>query len=400
MKSRNVLLLALCQALCLAGPSAVVLMSGIVGADLAPNPALATLPISLGVVSTALASIPGALLMRRIGRRAGFILGALIAGAGALLAVAAITQRSFPLFCLAVFLIGQNSAFVLQYRFAATESVDASQSGRAVSLVLLGGILAGFIGPEVAKRSVSWLPTLYAGSFASLTILYAFAIVIMLFLQDMRPAKSISEIAGRPLGKIVRQPNYQVALLAGVASYGLMNFIMTATPVHMHSTGFSISDAAFVIQSHIIAMYLPSLVSGFLVERFGTVRIMQAGALLMMGCTVAGLLSVQLPGYWTALVLLGLGWNLLFVGGTVLLTTTYRLEERFKTQASNDFAIFAVQAAASFSAGSLLLSTGWANMNWLGLGIMAVAFAVILWRKDLITKPAGAAAVGQAVQSK
>ncbi len=386
MKLRNVFLLALCQALCLAGPSAVVLLSGIVGAELAPNPALATLPISLAVVSTALASIPGALLMRRIGRRAGFILGALIAAGGALLAAFAITQRSFPLLCLAVFLIGQNSAFVLQYRFAAAESVEATRSGRAVSFVLLGGILAGFIGPEVAKRSITLLPTLYAGSFISLAVLYGIAIVIMLFLQDTRAPKVVGEIAGRPLREIVRQPNYQVALLAGVASYGLMNFIMTATPVHMHSTGFSLSDTAFVIQSHIIAMYLPSLVSGFLIERLGSVRIMQAGALLMMGCTIGGLLSVQLPGYWTALVLLGLGWNLLFVGGTVLLTTTYRPEERFKTQASNDFLIFAVQAISSFSAGWLLLSTGWDNINWLGLGIMAIAFTVILLQRNRISK--------------
>jgi len=378
MRSRNVFLLALSQALGMSGPSIVVLLSGIIGADLAPNPSLATLPISLGVVSMALTSIPGALLMRRIGRRNGFVLGALVAASGALLAALAISQRNFALFCLAIFLIGQNNAFVLQYRFAAAESVEPSHSGRAVSFVLLGGILAGFLGPEIGKRAQAWLPAgLYTGSFVALAILYAIAIVILFFLRDIRPPK-VGEVAGRPLSVIARQPNYLVAVMAGVASYGLMNFIMTATPLHMHETGFSLDNTAFVIQSHIIAMYLPSLVSGLLVERLGAARIMQAGALLMLGCTVVGLFSVQLLGYWSALVLLGLGWNLLFVGGTVLLTTTYRPEERFKTQASNDFTIFAVQAVSSFSAGSMLSSTGWDNINWLGFSIMLAALGIIL----------------------
>jgi MFS family permease len=213
MRSRNVILLAFCQALGMSGPTIVVLLSGIIGADIAPNPSLATLPISLGVVSMALASIPGAPLMRRIGRKRGFIIAALIAAAGALLAALAISQRNFPLFCLAIFLIGQNNAFVLQYRFAAAESVDQNRAGRAVSLVLVGGILAGFIGPEVAKRTQGLLPGLYAGSFAALAVLYLIAIAILLFLQDVRPAKSEIIGSGRPLGEIARQPNYQVALL-------------------------------------------------------------------------------------------------------------------------------------------------------------------------------------------
>lgn len=387
MRSRNVLLLALCQAIGMCGPSIVVLLSGIIGEDLAPTPALATLPSSLGVLSMALTSIPGALLMRRIGRRKGFMLAAAIASAGAVLAMLAINQRSFPLLCLAVFLIGQNNAFVLQYRFAAAESVEPQHSGRAVSLVLLGGILAGFIGPAIGDKAQDLLPTLYAGPFAVLAALYALAIVILFFLRDVLPPKETETVAGRPLGAIVRQPNFQVALLAGVASYGLMNFIMTATPLHMHGTGFSLTATALVIQSHIIAMYLPSLVTGFLVERLGTLRIMTAGALLMAGCTIAGLFSTEFAGYWIALVLLGLGWNLLFVGGTVLLTNTYRPEERFKTQAANDFTIFAVQAVSSFSAGSLLYATSWDVMNWLGLGLMVLTLAVIFLQRRRILDP-------------
>lgn len=389
MRSRNVLVLALLQAIGMCGGSIVVLLTGIIGEGIAPAPQLATLPNSLGVVSTALFSIPAALLMRRIGRKAGFMLSLLVALAGAALAALAVSRGDFVLLCAAVFLMGQHSAFVLQYRFAATESVPAALSGRAVSLVLVGGILAGILGPEIAKRAQDALPVLYAGSFAALAGLYVLGLLLVLLYRNTS-AHANEDAADaqqpeRPLGEIARQPSYQVAVLAGVASYGLMVFIMTATPVHMHGHGFSLDDTAFVIQSHIIAMYLPSLFSGFLIEKFGTLRIMLAGVLLMLFCNVTGLFSVELPGYWTALVLLGLGWNLLFVGGTVLFTSTYRPSERFKTQASNDFTIFAVQALSSFSAGSLLHGAGWQVMNWLGLGIMLVTGAMILARRRSIS---------------
>jgi predicted MFS family arabinose efflux permease len=384
MRLRNVILLALGQALGMAGPGTVVLLGGIIGADIAPDPSLATLPASLGIVSTAVVSIPAALLMRRIGRKRGFMLGNLIAISGALLAVYAITQQSFVLFCLAIILIGQNGAFILQYRFAAAESVEPSQTGRAISLVLVGGILAGYLGPEIAQRTQSWLPTLYTGSFAALAILYVIAILIQSLLRDIRAPKIEGEPKGRPLPVIARQPTYLVAVLAGVVSYGLMNFIMTATPIHMHTTGFTLQDTAWVIQSHIIAMYSPSLITGFLVERLGTLRIMLAGTLLMVGTNVVAMLGVDLNNYWGALVLLGLGWNLLFVGGTVLLTTTYRPEERFKSQAANDFTIFLMQAISSFSAGAVLSSAGWMIINWFALSVLLVAGIVFLLQRKQI----------------
>lgn len=387
MRSRNVFLLALLQAIGLCGGSIVVLLAGIIGEGIAPSPQLATLPNSLGVMSTALFSIPAALLMRRIGRKNGFMLSLAVALAGASLAALAVNRGDFVMLCAAIFLMGQHSAFVLQYRFAATESVPAEYTGRAVSLVLLGGILAGFLGPEIAKRAQHLLPVLYAGSFAALAGLYVLGLVVVQFYQNTRT--QVEDLAGsqlpeRSLGAIARQANFQVAVLAGMASYGLMTFIMTATPLHMHGHGFSLDDTAFVIQSHIIAMYLPSLFSGLLIEKFGVLRIMFVGILLMIFCNTTAMLSIELPGYWTALVLLGLGWNLLFVGGTVLLTSTYRPRERFKTQASNDFAIFAVQAISSFSAGSVLHGAGWQTMNWLGLGIMLVTGAMLLARRKAI----------------
>lgn len=386
MRFRNVFLLALGQALGMAGPGTVVLLGGIIGAEMAPSPSLATLPASLGIVSMALMSIPGALLMRAIGRKRGFILGNLIAGSGALLAAFAIAQQSFILFCLAIILIGQNNAFILQYRFAAAESVDPLHSGRAISLVLVGGILAGYLGPEIAQRTQDWLPTLYTGSFVALAVLYAIGIVVLTLMQDIRAPKIDGEPKGRPLPVIARQPTFLVAVLAGVVSYGLMNFVMTATPIHMHATGFSLQDTAWVIQSHIVAMYLPSLVTGFLVERLGTLRIMLAGTLLMLGTNVVAMLGVDLNNYWGALVLLGLGWNLLFVGGTVLLTTTYRPEERFKSQAANDFTIFTMQAISSFSAGAVLSSAGWSIINWFALSLLLVVGLIFLLQRKRIVR--------------
>jgi MFS family permease len=369
----------------MAGPGTVVLLGGIIGADLAPDPSLATLPASLGIVSMALVSVPASLLMRRIGRKRGFILGNLIAISGALLAAYSVTQQNFFLFCLSIILVGQNGAFILQYRFAAAESVESTHAGRAISLVLIGGILAGYLGPEIAQRSQNLLPVQYTGSFVALAVLYAVAISILSIMQDIRAPKIDGEPKGRPLFVIARQTTFIVAVLAGVVSYGLMNFIMTATPIHMHATGFSLQDTAWVIQSHIVAMYLPSLITGFLVERFGTLRIMLAGTLLMLGTNVVAMLGVDLNNYWGALVLLGLGWNLLFVGGTVLLTTTYRPEERFKTQAANDFTIFAMQAVSSFSAGAVLSAAGWMIINWFALSILLLAGLVfLLQRKNIV----------------
>jgi predicted MFS family arabinose efflux permease len=384
MRSRNVFLLALCQALNMAGPGTVVLLGGIVGAKLAPDPSLATLPASLGILSTALVSIPAVLYMRRVGRKVGFITGTLVAASGALLAAFAISQESFELFCFAIVLIGQNSAFVLQYRFAAAESVDAPFAGRAISLVLVGGILAGYLGPEIAQRSQNLLPIQYTGSFVALAGLYGVAILLFSLLNRIKPPATLGSTSGRSLLQIAKQPAFVVAVLAGVISYGLMNFVMTATPLHMHGTGFTLSDTAWVIQSHIVAMYLPSLVTGFLVERLGALRIMLGGTLLMLACSVVAMLGVDLMNYWGALVLLGLGWNLLFVGGTVLLTTTYRPDERFKAQATNDFTIFAVQAVSSFSAGAVLSSAGWLNINAFALGVLVLAGTIFLMQRSKI----------------
>ncbi|MCW5878897.1 MAG: MFS transporter [Anaerolineales bacterium] len=389
MRSRNLTLLVIAQALAMSGSPAIILLGGIVGGQLAPNPGLATLPISIMVVGAAVSALPAGGLMRRVGRRNGFLLASLLAIAGAALAALALQLGSFWLFCLATLLIGANNAFVQQYRFAAAESVESTLQGRAVALVLVGGIFAGFAGPEIARRTQDWLAVPYQGSFVALVIVYALVLIVLAGLQDTHPTQESRTQTGRPLGQIMRQPDYLLAVLAGASAYGVMSFVMTATPVHMHGgAGFSLDQTTLVIQSHIIAMYLPSLISGFLIERLGLYRFMLLGGLLMLACSALAMISSAFMHYWWALVLLGLGWNLLFVGGTVLLTRSYAPEERFKTQASNDFVVFGVQALGSLSAGSMLHASSWSGVNRLSMVILLLTLGGLVAQRRRLASPA------------
>ncbi|MGD8751054.1 MAG: MFS transporter, partial [Anaerolineales bacterium] len=344
--SRNVPILSISQALGFSGAAMVVLVGGIIGIELAPSPSWATLPISLMVVGVALATIPASLLMRKIGRRRGFVVGAALAGLAALLGAYAIFENSFLLFCAASPFFGVSGAFVQQYRFAAVESVPPESSARAVSYVLLGGIAGGFFGPEIAKLTRDWLAWgAYAGSFISIAVLQFLAVSLLSLLKDISPSDEEVNGIERSFRKVAIQPTYLLAVLTGTVGYGVMSLIMTAAPLYLHSnSGFSVDQTAFVIQSHIIAMYLPSLFTGFILERLGLVRVLISGVFGLTASVTIGLFAHQLMHYWGALVFLGIGWNFLFVGGTVLLTRSYRPVERFKAQAANDFIIFGVRA--------------------------------------------------------
>jgi len=387
LHNRNVFILSLSQALAFSVAPAVTLIGGILGSEMAPNPSLATLPISLMVVGLALNAVPAALVMQRIGRRLGFMASALLGSLACLLAAYAVGQENFPLYLLATFLIGVNGAFVMQYRFAAAESVSPQYVGRAVSLVLVGGIAAGLLGPEIVKRTKDWLDYgLYTGSFACLGILFLAVFFLMTFYKDITLRQAEASGDERPLRAVVTQPIYLTALAAGVVAYGVMTFIMTATPVSMHLLhGFTIDQTAWVIQSHVIAMYLPSLFTGFLVEKLGILRLMVLGLLVMLTC--AGLASVnqELLGFWGALVLLGIGWNLLFVGGTTLLTRSYRPPERFKAQAVNDFTVFGIQALASLSAGTVIYLANWNILILLTLPFLVVLLAGLILLRGQIS---------------
>jgi MFS family permease len=374
-----VLLLAVSQALGSSSPSLVVFAGGILGAELAPTPVLATLPLSLMVVGTALATIPTALLMRRIGRRKGFITGAALGLLSALLASYATIQGGFALFCFATLVLGACLAFIQQYRFGAAESVPAEHSGQAVAIVLLGGIAAGFLGPEIGRRTVDLLPAgPFSGSFIILAVFFALMIALLYFLDEINVQEDTNSPLERPLRLVVMQPTFIAAVMAGTVSYGIMSFIMTATPVEMHTVhGFSLADTALVIQSHIIAMYVPSLFIGFLLARLGLRRVMLIGVGCLLACVGIGIASRELLEYWGALVLLGVGWNFLYVGGTVLLTRSYHPSERFKAQAVNDFTIFAVQAVTSLSAGTVLFRANWDTLMLLNLPALLLMLLMI-----------------------
>jgi len=380
MGFRNVFLLALSQALGSSGVSMVVLLGGILGAQLAPSPTLATVPASVMVIGVALTTIPASLLMQRIGRRPGFIGAALAASLAALLAAYAVMQASFTLLCLSTFLIGATGAFMQQYRFAAAESVAPERAARAISFMLLGGIVAGFLGPELGRRASDWLPSVqYSGSFVSMAGLFILAAVTLSFLREPAPLQVDTSLAGRPVFQIASQPIYLLAVLASGVGYGVMSFVMTATPVYMHQMhGFSLDQTALVIQSHIIAMYLPSLFTGVLLEKLGLQRMLLLGVAALAACVGLGVISREFVHFWGALVLLGVGWNFLFVGGTVLLTSSYHPQERFKAQGLNDFLVLGVQAFTSLSAGTVLFNANWSTLNLLNLPALALVLAVVL----------------------
>jgi MFS family permease len=358
----------------------VTLSGGIVGQALAPSPLLATLPITLLVVGVASCTVPAVLLMSRIGRRAGFMMGAAIGATGALLAAAGTTAGSFALFCVGTFVIGAAGAFAQQYRFAAAESVEAAHAGRAVSLVLLGGIVAGALGPEIGRRGRLLLSAEFSGAFVLAAVVQ---MAVLALLTAMRPPRSISTPPG-PVSRVqakslLRRPAFVLALAGSATAYAVMSFVMTATPISMHVLdAHSLDATARVIQSHVIAMYAPSLVSGFLVDRLGVRRMMVAGTLALLACSVVTASSHAVAAYWTGLVLLGFGWNLLFVGGTVLLTRSYQTEERFRAQAINDLAVFGGQAIASLASGAVLHRFGWVAMNLAVAPILLLVLGILL----------------------
>ncbi|HSD73730.1 MAG TPA: MFS transporter [Steroidobacteraceae bacterium] len=383
---RNVYVLAAAQALAASGTFVVALLGGIIGAELAPRPEWATLPVSMGILGVAATTIPAAMLMQAIGRKRTFILGAVLAGLSALGIAWAVTQRDFALFCLTIFIMGANMACVQQYRFAAVEFVPVERTSVAISVVMCGVLFAAFAGPQLALAARHWIPgTEYAGSFVAVALLHLIGIVLLTRIETPPMRATRSDEPARPLTRIARQPQFLVAVLAGVCGYAVMSFIMTATPLSMHVVdGLSVVDTKWVIQSHLLAMFVPSLASGWLIARLGVKPMMSLGVVLMSLCIgIAALGSHHLMHYWWGLVLLGAGWNLLFVAGTTLLTTTYRASERFKAQAVNEFAVFGSQALASVLAGPAIQHLGWNALNLAGVPLLlAMAISLLALRRS------------------
>lgn len=379
---RNVWVLATAQALYGSGAIIIFTLGALTGQMLSENKALATLPISAYVVGAALATYPASLFMQRVGRRAGFITGAALGMIGTGLAIAAIGTGSFALFCAAMFLAGQYQGFSQFYRFAAADTASEQFRPKAISRVLVGGVIAAFAGPQIAIWSKDLLaPLTFAGAYAAAMGLSVIAVIVLAFVDI---PKQVEELGGdtapaRPLGEIVFTPRFLVAVTCAMTSYAIMNLVMTATPLAMIACGFEVSDAAFVIQWHVVAMFAPGFITGHLIARFGVHLVVATGLVLLAGCGVVALTGVDLGRFWLALVLLGVGWNFAFVGATTMVTDCYRPEEKARVQGLNDFMVFGSVALASLTSGLMFQFFGWESVNLTIFPFVVVALAMIIW---------------------
>lgn len=378
---RNALVLAIGQALY--GSATVIMFTtaGLIGVQIAPSKAWATLPISAFVIGTAASTIPAAMLMKKIGRRPGFMLGAFAGTIGALIGLYAIYTRDFPLFILATVLQGVYQAFAQHSRFAAADMASPAFRPKAISWVMTGGVAAGLIGTTLVMLTTNLLaPVTFAGCYAAMVIICMLAVAAMSFV-DIPRKEDIAAAAGtvRPLSQILAQPRLVVAVIAATLSYGMMNLVMTAAPIAMIDCGFTTANAAWVIQWHVMAMYVPSFFTGQIIARFGAEKVCATGLILLVCAASAGLLGISFGHFAVTLILLGLGWNFGFIGGTTLLTDCYRPAEREKVQGLNDFAVFGTVAVASLTSGKLLDWFGWGAVNMAIFPTVAVALSLILW---------------------
>lgn len=389
---KNVALLATSQALLMTNNSILLATNALAGFALAPEKVFATLPVTGYIVGAAMTTIPASLLMRRLGRRAGFMSGLVFGIVGALMCSYAAYAHNFWLLCVGAIVLGAYNATGQYYRFAAADSATADFKSKAISLVLAGGIAGGILGPETSKFTKDLIEqAAFAGSYLSLGIFCLLA-AIPLSGIDIPPLSAAEQRdSGRPLNKIARQPAFIVAVLSATIGYGVMNLLMVATPLAMSACQHPFKAAAFVIQWHVVAMFAPSFFTGSLIKRFGVINVMLAGVILNFCCIGLALSGLEVVHFWGALVLLGIGWNFMFIGGTTLLTECHTPAERGKAQGVNDLAIFITMAGSSLSSGLLFTLQGWRLMNQFAVPFLLFAGAAMLWlaarRRRLSAKP-------------
>jgi MFS family permease len=387
LSRRNVFLRAGCQALLLTNAVTQITNGALAGYMLAENKVLATLPQAAYVIGAAVATVPASFWMRRVGRRNGFLTGGLFGLAGSVLATIAMSVKSLPLLCMGSMLLGAYNAFGQYYRFAAADAARPDFKARAISYVLAGGLVGGIVGPEVSKHTRDLLGTPYLASYASLFVYSLVAMAIMSRLEIPAPKDDAAHGPARPLREIAAQPVFIVAVSVAALGYAVMNLLMTATPLAMGFCGHPYAAAATVISSHVIAMFAPSFVTGSLIKRFGVLRIVLTGVAMLFGCVAVALAGQLVAHFWVALVLLGLGWNFTYIGGTTLLTQAYRPSERAKAQGANEMTVFTVQAISAFSSGVLVNAAGWNTLNYVALPLIAIAGGAALWLMGRIPGP-------------
>ena len=373
--NKNLFVLLISQVFSFTAAPVTVFLSGIIGSQISPIKSLATLPMSISIIGIAIGSIIASKLMSLIGRKNGFIIASIGNSIFSILAAYSIFIQNFFLFCFANLLIGIGMAFTHQYRFAAAESVDKSIAPKAISILLFGGIISAFLGPSLANYTKDLISeNLYVGSYLSLAFLTFIPSILFLFYESKSKIETSLEYVGRGYLELLSQPKFLQALIASAFGYAIMTFLMTATPISMHvMENFSLSKTSFVIQFHVASMFLPSLITGHLIKKFGHSNIMYVGLVFYSITIIASFFEQTFFNYMFALIFLGLGWNFLFISGTSLLTLTYREEEKFKAQGLNDFIVYSVHALGSLSAGIFLTLTNWKIMN-----IMCVPFMIII----------------------
>ncbi len=371
--------LAIANALYGAAAVSLFATAGLVGTILAPSRAWATLPLSTFVIGTMCSTIPVALLMRRFGRKLGFIGGSLVGVFACLLSAWAIYVGDFALFSTATFLLGVYQASSQYYRFAAADIASPGFRAKAVSWVLTGGVASAVFGTLLVMQTKDMLaPYLFAGCYLASAACAGLSVVVISFLRSPPPTLAAAGVQ-RPLGVIVRQPRLVAAIACGTIAYGVMSLVMTASPIAMVDCGFSVNAASWVIQWHAVAMFLPSFFTGTLIGWIGVERITAMGMVLLAGAAAAALLGLAFPVFAVALVLLGLGWNFGFIGATTMVVDCYRASERNKVQALNDFAIFAVVALSSLTSGAILEALGWYAVNYAVFPMVAAGLLLLMW---------------------
>ena len=383
----NLIVLTLSQIFSFTAAPVTVFLSGIIGSQISPLKSLSTLPMSISVVGIAIGAIFASKLMSITGRKVGFIVASIGNTLVSILAAYSILIQSFSIYCVANFFLGMGMAFTHQYRFAAAESVSKDKVPRAISIILLGGIVSAFIGPSVANFSKDLFSNhMYIGSYLSLAALTFLPTIFFLFYKNTSKIELSFKYSGRSYLELVSQPRFLQAVISSAFGYAIMTFLMTGTPLSMHVIdGISLNKTSIVIQIHVACMFLPSLIAGNLVKKIGHSKMMYVGVGLYCITVVISLFDQSFLNYMLALVFLGFGWNFLFISGTSLLVLTYKEEEKYRAQGFNDFVVYSVHALGSLSAGILIVLTNWKIMNLICIPLIIVIILITL-RADLLSK--------------
>lgn len=388
---RDVWLLSACQALLLTNAVTLIAVSALAGQLLASNKALATLPATFYVLGSWASTVPASLWMKRVGRRSGFLTGAGFGLVASIVTSGAMGVGSLAMLCAGTFLFGIYNAFGQYYRFAAADASPADFKAKAISYVLAGGLVGGIVGPALSRWTRELMQPTFMATYASLAVFTLISMAVLSRLKIPAIASDAAQGDVRPMSVIAAQPTFIVAATVAAFGYATMTLLMTATPLAMGFCGHPYGAAATVISSHVIGMFAPSFITGSLIRRFGVLAVMAAGVALLFGCIAIALSGQAIPHFWWALVLLGIGWNFTYVGGSTLLTEAYRPSERAKAQGANEMIVFTVQAVAAFSSGVLVNARGWDTLNYVAIPMVSTCALALAWlvagRRPLRSSP-------------